>query len=195
MNFKRDKIVFDIETKNTFDEVGGYQNLKDLEISVVGIYSYLNEKYYCFEEKEINKLEDFFKNANLLIGFSSKSFDVPVLEKYFDFKISAINHFDILEEIQKEFKRKVGLNILAQANIGKTKLFDNGIEAIKLYRNGQIEELKNYCLQDVKLTKELFDLIREKGYLWVPQKDLIEMTKVKINFNFNFEDENQGYLF
>lgn len=189
----RDQIVFDIETKNTFEEVGGYQNLKDLQISVVGFYSYLNDQYFCFEENEISQLEFFFKNANLLVGFSSKSFDVPVLEKYFNFKISSIPHFDILEEIQKQFGRKIGLGTLAQVNIGMGKLLNNGIEAINLYKKGKIEELKNYCLQDVRITKELFDLIKRQGFLWVPDRETGENIKVKIDFKL--EEDNQTFLF
>ena len=34
-----DQIVFDIETKNSFADVGGEANLKKLDVSVVGVYS------------------------------------------------------------------------------------------------------------------------------------------------------------
>ncbi len=189
----RDQIVFDIETKNTFEDVGGYQNLKDLEISVVGFYSYLNDRYLCLEEWEISKLEKYFKNADLLIGFSSKSFDVPVLEKYFNFKISSIPHFDILEEVQKQLGRKIGLGTLAQVNIGMNKLLLNGLEAIDLYKKGRMEELKNYCLQDVRITKELFDLIKKQGFLLVPDRETGEKIKVKIELKL--EKSNQVFLF
>jgi DEAD/DEAH box helicase domain-containing protein len=176
-----DRIVFDIETKNSFADVGGEQNIEKLEVSVVGAYSYNEDRYFCFEEKELDKLGEFFKRTGLLIGFSSKRFDVPVLAKYFNFNIAAIPHFDILEVIEKSFGRRVGLGILAEANlnIGKT---GHGLEAIELYKNGELEKLKNYCLQDVKITKQIFDLIKEKGYLWIPRRDAPEMVKVTIPF-------------
>lgn len=176
-----DKIVFDIETKNSFEDVGGHDHLRDLEVSVIGAYSYNQNKYFCFEDSELEKFGKFLKQAGLLIGFSSKNFDVPVLEKYYNFNIAAIPHFDILEEIEKTFGRRIGLGVLAEANIGLGKT-GHGLEAIDMYKRGEIEKLKNYCLQDVKITKEIFDFVKEKGYLWIPQRDMPQMVKVTITF-------------
>ena len=174
-----DKIVFDIETKNSFADVGGEVNLKNLDVSVVGIYSYNQNQYFCFEENEFDKLGDLLKRAHLLVGFSSKRFDLPILEKYFNFNLSAVGHFDILEEIEKAFGRRIGLDALAQANLGIGKT-GKGLEAIELYRRGEMEKLKSYCLQDVKITKEIFELIKNKGFLWIPQRDLPQMIKLPV---------------
>jgi len=176
-----DKIVFDVETKNSFEDVGGYNHIQDLEVSVIGAYSYNQDKYFCFEDKELQKFGELLKQAELLIGFSSKSFDIPVLKKYYNFNIAAIPHFDILEEIEKILGRRIGLGLLAEANIGLSKT-SNGLEAITMYQKGEIEKLKNYCLQDVRITKEIFDFIREKGYLWIPQKNNPQMIKINITF-------------
>ena len=46
--FSTDKIVLDIETKNTFSEGGGQENRHLLEVSFVGIYSYQKDKYFSF---------------------------------------------------------------------------------------------------------------------------------------------------
>ncbi len=188
----KDKIVIDIETKNSPDEIG-WDNLKELQVSVACIYSYNEDKYFAFEEQELNQLGEILKKTGLIIGFSSKRFDIPVLAKYFNFNIAAIPHFDILEEIEKVYGRKIGLGVLAEANIGLKKQ-SNGAEAIKMYQRGEIEKLKAYCLNDVKLTKEIFDLIRQQGYLWIPLKDLPQMVKVNINFEEMIED-NQKQLF
>jgi len=74
-----DKLVFDIETKNTFDDVGGQKYVRDLSVSVVGVYSYAQDRYLIFDEHELNKLNKLFQDAYLLVGFSSKRFDIPVL--------------------------------------------------------------------------------------------------------------------
>lgn len=177
----KDKIVFDIETKNSPDDVGGWDNLKQLNVSVVGVYSYNQDKYFCFDEKELDKFGELLKQTGLVIGFSSKRFDIPVMEKYFNFNIAAIPHFDILEEIEKNFGRRIGLGVLAEANIGLSKT-SNGMEAINMYKRGEIEKLKAYCLQDVKITKGIFELIRNQGYLWIPQRDIPQMIKVTISF-------------
>ncbi len=188
-----DKLVFDIETKNSFDDVGGRENLKDLDASVVGVYSYDEDKYYCFEEHEFPKLGAMFKNAKLIVGFASKRFDVPVLEKYFTFNIGAIPHYDILEEVEAKLGRRIGLGILAEANIGAGKN-GHGMEAIELYRNGEIEKLKKYCVNDVKITKEIFDLICTKGELWIPQRYSSQMQKIEVSYR-EPEESPQGQLF
>ena len=176
-----DKIVFDIETKNVFADVGGEQNIDKLEASVVGAYSYKDDKYYCFEEHEFGELEELFRNSGLIIGFSSKRFDVPVLNKYLKLNLSAVPHYDILEEIEKSFGRRVGLGILGEANLGIAKT-GHGLEAVELFRSGEIEKLKSYCVQDVRITKEIFDLIRNQGYLWVPQRNAPQMIKVMLEY-------------
>ncbi|MEK7629931.1 MAG: ribonuclease H-like domain-containing protein [Patescibacteria group bacterium] len=174
-----EKIVFDIETKNSFADVGGQENLKKLDVSVVGVYSYSKDKYYCFDEHELEKFGELVKHANVLIGFASKRFDLPVLEKYFNFNLAAVPHFDILEEIEKSFGRRVGLGVLAEANLGIGKSA-NGLEAIEFYRRGEIEKLKSYCLQDVKITKEIYDLIKTQSYLWIPDRNSAQMGKVAL---------------
>ena len=47
----KDKIVFDIETKNTFADVGGQKNIAKLDTSFIGAYSYNQDKYLSFHEK------------------------------------------------------------------------------------------------------------------------------------------------
>ena len=176
-----DKIVFDVETKNTFADVGGQENIEKLEVSVVGAYSYATDEYRCFDEAELDGLGELLQRAHLLIGFSSKRFDIPVLQKHFRFNLSSIPHFDILEEVEKALGRRIGLGILAEANLGVGKTA-HGLDAIDFYRNGEIEKLKDYCLQDVKITKEIFDLIRTKRYLWVPQRNVPQMEKITLAY-------------
>ena len=177
-----DKLVFDIETKNSFQDVGGENNIEKLEASIIGVYSYNQDKYFCFDENEFAQFGAMLKQASLLVGFSSKHFDVPVLKKYFNFNIAAIPHYDILEEIQKVYGRRIGLGLLANANVGENKT-SHGLEAIAMYRNKEFARLKEYCLQDVKLTKNIFELIKNQGYLWIPQKNIPQMEKVNLVYN------------
>lgn len=178
------KIVFDIETKNSFDDVGGRDNLRKLDVSVVGVYSYKEDRYSCFDENQLKELGEVMRNASLIISFSGKRFDIPVLEKYYNFNIASIPHFDILDEIENALSRRVSLDVLAKANLGiDAGKIGHGLDAIDYYRNGEIEKLKKYCLQDVKITKEIFDLIKTNKYLWIPQRNIPQMTKLSISYN------------
>ncbi len=164
-----DKLVFDIETKNSFREVGGERNIAALQVSVVGVYSYNQDKYWCFTEHELDKVEELFKGAGLVIGHTINRFDLPVLQKHFSFNTKALAALDICEDVELAVGRKIGLDDLGKVNLGMSKTH-HSLEAIELYRDGNMEELKNYCLNDVKITKELYDLGKKQGFLKAPNR-------------------------
>ena len=179
-----DTLVFDIETSNFFTDPGvGWDNFPALKISVVGVYSYAEDKYYCYEEHEMQKLAELFMRAQTIVGFSMNRYDVPVLNLYFQkLRTAAPNlwakeRIDLLEEIETAMKQRISLSKLAEANLG-VKKEHHGSEAITLFHEGKIEELKAYCLNDVKLTKELYDLYRTQNYFLMPDKRTGEMVKV-----------------
>ncbi len=179
-----DTLVFDIETQNFFtDPDVGWDNFGALKISVVGVYSYLYDKYFAFEENEMEKLAELFHTAQRIVGFSMNRYDVPVLNNYFQ-KLGATapnlwekERVDLLEEIEMAAKQRVSLSRLAEANLG-VKKSRHGSEAIALYREGKMQELKDYCLNDVKLTKELYDLYQKQNYLLMPDKRTGEIVQV-----------------
>ena len=181
---KLDTLVFDIETQNFFtDPEVGWDNYAALKISVVGVYSYIEDRYYCYEENEMDKLADLFNDARRIVGFSMNRYDIPVLNNYFQRlkgapKLWEMERVDLLEEIEMATGSRVSLDRLAGANLGLSKTHHSS-EAGALYREGKIEELKEYCVNDVKLTKELYDLYRKQNFLMVPSKKSGEVIKVE----------------
>lgn len=173
------KIVFDLETQKAFDEVGGRDKSHLLKVSVVGIYSYPQDKYYCFTEDEIYRVGEMFLEADQIIGFNIKNFDFEVLRPYFNFDIHTLPYLDILSEVEKLIGHRIRLDNLAQMTLGNGKNGD-GLEALKLFKQGRIEDLKKYCINDVKITKELYDYVLKYGKLLY--KDYFETREVKINF-------------
>lgn len=187
-----DKIVLDLETKNSFADVGGRNNLEALQVSVVGLYSYNRDEYFCVEEHELDTLSDTLAKSGLVIGFAIKRFDFPVLQKYLRYDVSRLKHLDILEEIEGNFGRRIGLDVVAQANLGIGKS-SHGMEAISMYKEGRLDDLKKYCLQDVKITKELYDFVCEKGHLMIP--DRFGGGSKKLMFDWKEEILPQATLF
>jgi DEAD/DEAH box helicase domain-containing protein len=181
-----DTLVFDIETQNFFTDPGvGRDNFTALRISVVCVYSYLRDKYFAFEESQMAELAALFATANRIVGFSINQYDVPVLNNYFQKLVGgrrpnlwAMERIDLLEEISLIVQGRISLSRLAEANLG-VKKERHGSEAIALYRDGKIDELKEYCMNDVKLTKELYDLSRRQNFLMIPNKQTGEMRKVE----------------
>ena len=184
-------LVFDIETQNFFtDPDVGWNNFSRLKISVVGVYSYNRDKYFCFEEDEVEDLAELFRAAKTIVGFSMNRYDIPVLNLYFKKLKSAgpeldlwhKNRVDLLDVIEVRTGHRISLSRLAEANLG-VKKDRHGSEAIQLYKNGQMKELKEYCLQDVKLTKELYDMYRERRSFAVPSKETGESEMISFPKN------------
>lgn len=149
------KIVFDIETKNTFQEAGSNDPVA-LDISIVGVYDYENDSYECYEQKDLPKLWPVIEKADLLIGYNSDHFDIPLLNKYYPGDLTKIKSLDLLKEIKIGFGRRVKLDSVAMGTFNKGKI-GHGLEAITWWKNGEIDKIKKYCLEDVKITKELYE--------------------------------------
>ncbi|MBN1687735.1 MAG: ribonuclease H-like domain-containing protein [Candidatus Omnitrophica bacterium] len=152
---RRNIVVLDLETQKSFKEVGK-NKLDKLKISVAGIYDYLNGAYAIFEEKEILNLEKRIRDAQLLVGFNIKRFDLPVLAPYLFKPVTELPVLDLLEEIEKVRGHRVSLESIAKPTLDEKKM-GSGTEALLLYQENRIAELKEYCLQDVRLTKEIYD--------------------------------------
>ncbi len=159
------KIVFDLETKKTFEEVGGHQNAHLLGMSVCGVYDYESGKYRAYRESNIKELEDLFRQAELLIGFNSKHFDNTVLQPYFNFDLKILPHLDILEEVVKKLGFRIRLESLAQSTLLSGKS-GSGLDAINYYRSNNWDKLIKYCLDDVRVTKNLYEYGQRHGRLW-----------------------------
>ncbi len=149
-------IVLDLETKFTFDEVGGRDKFDKLGISVAGVYDFETRQFEAIEEKDLKKLEDRLANKPLVVGFNSRRFDMAVLKPYVHFDPQTLPQLDIMEEIQKVVGHRVSLESVARATLNAGKSGD-GLDAIRYYRNGEIDKLKKYCLDDVRITKELYE--------------------------------------
>jgi DEAD/DEAH box helicase domain-containing protein len=138
-----DKIVLDLETKKTFDEVGGHHNSHLLEVSVCGVYSYARDEYRGFKEHEFAEMLEWLKAADLIIGFNSKHFDFTVLQPYYpNFNLGQLPHLDILEEITNILGRRLKLESVAQETLGYGKSGD-GLDAIR-YFHAAIQIVASY---------------------------------------------------
>ncbi len=149
------KIVFDIETSNTFQEAGS-SDPAALDLSVVCIYDYQTNEYSCFFQDELNKLWKIIENTDMIIGFNSNHFDLPLLNKYFPGDLFQLKSLDLLEYIHKSLGRRIKLDIIAEATLNEKKSA-HGLQAIKWWAEGKYDEVAEYCKQDVKVTKDIYD--------------------------------------
>ena len=148
-------VVLDVETQKGFHEVDR-KKLHLLKVSVACVYDSGTDSYLAFEEKEMLKLEEVLKKADLIIGFNVRDFDMEVIAPYLITPVKNFPVLDILVEFEKARGHRISLQSVAQATLGMSKS-GSGWDAIKLFADGRFEELKKYCIDDVKITREIYE--------------------------------------
>lgn len=153
-------IVFDIETQKSFDEVGGRDFFDKLGVSVVAAYIYGDDKYVAYEEQEIPEFEKLLKfalsNGRRVIGFNIHHFDIPVLQPYISWNLKELPTLDLMDDVERSAGFRISLDNLCTETLGSKKSAD-GMQALRWYKEGKIEEIKKYCIKDVELTKTLYE--------------------------------------
>ncbi len=182
-------IVFDIETKDAFSDVGGRDLFANLEISVLGAYDYLDGEFHIYEERELTRFAERLSKRPMIVGFNSRRFDTPILQKYIRFDLTDLHQLDIMEEITKELGHRVSLDSVAKATLSAGKS-GSGLEAIRLWREGKMDELKRYCLDDVRLTRDIFEYGATNGELFYVHKFGGAKARVKVSWKVEHPEES-----
>ena len=182
-----DTLVLDLETQKSFDEVGGRENFHLLRVSVVGLYSFETQAFTTFTEWETPSLLPILESAELIIGFNIKRFDYAVLEPYFKRPLSHLRTLDILEEVTKVLGHRLSLDGLVSATLGRKKL-GSGLDALKYFKAGQMDKLKEYCLEDVRLTRDLYEYGKQHGKLLYYQQRGLQIASFAIGWGDRSRD-------
>ncbi len=154
-------VVFDLETQNTFADVES-NDPKDLLISVGSVYDSGTDTYTTVAIDELQKLWPILEQAEVLVGYNSDHFDIPLLNKYYPGDLTQIKSIDIMAAIKGSLGRRLRLDSVAQATVGAKKSA-NGLQAVKWWREGDIKSIKKYCEQDVRVTKDVFEYALKNG--------------------------------
>jgi DEAD/DEAH box helicase domain-containing protein len=157
------EVVLDIETQNFFPDVGEAKH-KGLKISVVGCYFYETDSYECFEEAELGALWSRLERAGRLIGYNTIGFDYLVMNNYYAGDFLTFPSLDILLSIQDALGFRLKLDDVAHATLGSGKTA-HGFMAIEWWKRGEIQKIKDYCLADVRITKELYEFGKRERLL------------------------------
>lgn len=183
------KIVFDIETSNDFLDTG-LSDMSKLDLSVICIYDYETDKYRSFTQETLKDLWPIFEKADLLIGYNCDHFDIPVLNKYYSGDLSKIKTLDLLKEVKKSLGRRIKLDTLAEATLGKKKSGHGGL-AVAWWKQGEKQKVIDYCMDDVKITKEIYEYaLKNKSLKYMDRK---EKKDIKIDTS-NWESKNDSAM-
>jgi DEAD/DEAH box helicase domain-containing protein len=170
-------ITFDIETEFAAGALGRLDS-SSMKLTVVGVHDSETGEYTSYLSDELHTLWPIFERADVLIGYNSDSFDIPILNRYYPGDLSRIRSVDLMVEVQKVLGRRLRLDSLAQATLGRGKSGD-GLKAVDWWAQGLYDKVREYCIDDVRLTRELFDYALTHGSL--KYKDLKEIREIKLD--------------
>ena len=156
--------VFDLETQRSATEVGGWHHADKMGISCAVLYDSRKQAYLNFEEDQVDDFIHRLKQFDLVIGFNVKRFDYRVLSGYSNFNFNRIKTLDILEDIYDHLGFRISLAHLAEVTLDTHKTAD-GLQALRWWKQGRMDEIIKYCRQDVRITHDLYLFGKENGYL------------------------------
>ena len=179
----------------------GWDDYENMGISVIGV-NYITEKVDEIFNHNINStvamdsldaFQDRLDVTDILVGFNNQSFDDKLIKANgFVIPEHTVN-YDLLAEIWegaglgREFVYPThagfGLDAICKAN-GLGEKSGDGAKAAILWQKGKHQEVMEYCENDIKLTRKLFNLIQEKGEIKDPRED-----------NFYFKKHNPDFVF
>jgi len=151
-------VYFDLETQKSADEVGGWDKISRMGMSVGVTFSTMRGDYRVYAEKHVNDLLTDLQRADLVVGFNVLRFDYEVLHGYTTFDLRQLPTLDMMVDVANMLQHRLSLDAIATATFGVEKTAE-GMQAIRWFREGKLFEIAEYCCYDVKLTR----LVHEHG--------------------------------
>lgn len=173
-------VYFDLETRQHAEDLSpqdvdlGWDRLRRGEggVSSLAIYDSEDSWLYLYDDFTMRAAAQHLEQADVVVGYSSTAFDVPVVEGLVGRRLALRHHFDIYAELARAGAERglVGtkgdctLDRIAKRNIGRGKI-NHGSHAKELAQQGRWAQLFSYCADDVRLTRDLFKYVCEHGGL------------------------------
>lgn len=177
----------------------GWHDHAGMGITVIGAYDYETDRYHVFCKDNFSGFLDLLATHPCVVGFNNIGFDNKVILAQVEGSVREnlgkylnVASYDILVEIWRSlgldpFKfwygthGGYGLDAMCEANFG-TKKTGNGALAPVDWQRGNIGTVIDYCLNDVKLTKQLLDTILRVGILKSPKGGFLENIRKPIGY-------------
>ena len=176
----RNFLVLDIETQRLVQEVGGWDHIDKLGVSIACAYDSKTDEFLSFRESELPKLFELCYER-LVVGYNIRGFDLPVLAAD-GLDIKRVDAFDIMYDLETLTRQRyLKLEAVARGTLGTGKSAD-GLMAVEWWKKGEIQKIIDYCTQDVKVTRDVFQFGRQNGHIKIQRSDE-NITQVSVQWN------------
>lgn len=178
----QDHIILDVEIKTPIDRLpNGWRSTELMGVSCCVLYEVKNDRYRIYDDTDDDLLDlrRRVMTATRITTWNGWAFDFQVI-----FGKPSSTRMGELSDVNDDLLRRCwlsqgldpdsydtnshggwSLDTVAKATLRSMGKTGDGSKAPKYYLNGQWGKLIDYCLNDVKLTKELCEFTDKYGYL------------------------------
>ncbi|HUP56616.1 MAG TPA: ribonuclease H-like domain-containing protein [Bdellovibrionota bacterium] len=176
-------LVLDLETQRLVQEVGGWDHIDKLGISVACAYDSKSDQFLSFKESELPALIDLCYER-LVVGYNIRGFDLPVMVPY-GLDVKKVDAFDIMYDLEALTRQRyMKLEYVARGTLGTGKSAD-GLMAVEWWKKGEIQKIIDYCLQDVKVTRDIFQHGRQNGFVKIQRSEDAAQPASQVSVQWN----------
>lgn len=174
--------VFDVETRKSATEVGGWNHADLMGVSIAVLYDSREDRYFPYTQDELPEMFRRMVEVDLVIGFNSLRFDYQVLAPFCpNLQLPGLPTLDLLQRIYEKTHLRISLNNLCSTTLGTPKIAD-GLQALTWWKENRLDLITEYCQKDVELTRQLYLYGAEHGHVLYTNKSGLP---VRINADFN----------
>ena len=182
-------VYFDLETRRSAAEVGGWHETAKMGVSVAVTFSTRDNAYHIYTEDRMEELIEELRMADLVVGSNHVNFDYGVLQAYTFWTVADVtNNLDICADLTSRLGHRLKLDSVAKVTLGGNSKTAEGTDALKWWaeyeKTGEAQKLLDiarYCCFDVKVTMEVYRFGAENGYVFYENKQG-EAEKVEVDW-------------
>ena len=168
-------VFYDVETQKRADEVGGWDRADLMLISIAITFSD-DDGYKVWYEKDTRDMIGYMSDFDMVVSFNGNNFDSKVLSHYGDVSLLNKKSFDVAEYLSGKLKHRIRLESVAMATLGAGKSAD-GLLALQWWKEGRVDEIIEYCKQDVKVLYDVVYYGKDHGFILYND---VEQNAVKV---------------
>ncbi len=168
----KDIVYFDLETRHSAAEVGGWAKTAEMRMSIGVTYSTALDEYKIYREEDVMDLIEQLRNADLVVGYNHIHFDYGVLQRYDMWSmIDTTRNLDLCKDIEECHGFRLKLDSIAGASLGhlKTAVGTQALkwwaEYVKTEDTEFLMKIAKYCCFDVKVTRDVHLYGVEHGFV------------------------------
>ncbi|MDH4225354.1 MAG: ribonuclease H-like domain-containing protein [Deltaproteobacteria bacterium] len=182
-------LYFDLETKYSADDVGGWGHIDEMGMSVGVLWDSRDQKFHVYLEHQIRQLISHLKQGDLIVGFNHVEFDHRVLSgcepagearQRLYLELVSLNNFDMLTEVKKILGHRLKLDSIARPTLQAGKSAD-GLQALQWYKEGKMDLIIEYCKQDVEVTRQIHEFALKQGHLFYESRSGVRQVDLDWN--------------